>query len=145
MMVVFSNTSLFLTDAAVESICHLIKLPEMHTIMQYGYQGDISLNWKSQNASDRDKLGHIMATQVLIWETVVGERDSSFNHVSTGGKDTVKSMIGKENPCFIQIYLGEYRPVKIIFSSVSESKQYKSLIPFNNETVPTLCLDPIKL
>lgn len=69
-------------------------------IMQYGYQGDISLNWKSQNASDRDKLGHIMATQVLIWETVVGERDSSFNHVSTGGKDTVKSMIGKGNPCY---------------------------------------------
>lgn len=69
-------------------------------IMQYGYQGDISLNWKSQNASDRDKLGHIMATQVLIWETVVGERDFSFNHVSTGGKDTVKSMIGKGNPCY---------------------------------------------
>lgn len=69
-------------------------------IMQYGYQGDISLNWKSQNSSDREKLGHIMATQVLIWETVVGERDSSFNHVSTGGKDTVKSMIGKGNPCY---------------------------------------------
>lgn len=27
-------------------------------------------------------------------ETVVGERDADFNHVSTGGKDTIKSTIG---------------------------------------------------
>lgn len=90
-------------------------------IMQYGYQGDISLNWKSQNASDRDKLGHIMATQVLIWETVVGERDSSFNHVSTGGKDTVKSMIGKGNPCYVEFI--EY------YNSIVSSVKSHTVIP----------------
>lgn len=90
-------------------------------IMQYGYQGDISLNWKSQNASDRDKLGHIMATQVLIWETVVGERDSSFNHVSTGGKDTVKSMIGKGNPCYDEFI--EY------YNSIVSSVKSHTVIP----------------
>ena len=41
-------------------------------IMQYGYQGDLSLDWRSQNESDADKMAHMMATQVLVWETVVG-------------------------------------------------------------------------
>ena len=26
----------------------------------------------------------MMATQVLVWETVVGERDADFNHVDPG-------------------------------------------------------------
>ena len=49
-------------------------------IMQYGYQGNLSLGWRSQNDADVDKLAHMMATQVLVWETVVGERDANFNH-----------------------------------------------------------------
>jgi len=79
-------------------------------IMQYGYQGNLSLQWKSQNKSDADKLGHIMATQVLIWETVVGERDASFEHVSTGGADTMKSMIGKGNPCYDE-FISHYNSI----------------------------------
>lgn len=69
-------------------------------IMQYGYQGNISTAWRSQNASDADKLAHVMATQVLVWETIVGERDENFNHVSTGGKDAVKSVIATGNPMY---------------------------------------------
>ena len=53
-------------------------------IMQYGYQGNLSLDWRSQNEADADKLAHMMATQVLVWETVVGERDANFNHVDPG-------------------------------------------------------------
>ena len=45
-------------------------------IMQYGYQGNLSLDWRSQNEADADKLAHMMATQALVWETVVGERDA---------------------------------------------------------------------
>ncbi len=41
-------------------------------IMQYGYQGNLSLGWRSQNDADADKMAHMMATQVLVWETVVG-------------------------------------------------------------------------
>ena len=47
-------------------------------IMQYGYQGNVSTSWRSQNASDAAALSHIIATQLLVWETVVGERDASF-------------------------------------------------------------------
>ena len=43
-------------------------------IMQYGYTGSISTSWRSQNEG-ADKLAYAVATQPLIWETVVGERD----------------------------------------------------------------------
>lgn len=72
-------------------------------IMQYGYQGNISTSWRSQDAADADKMAHAAATQLLVWETVVGERDADFNHVSTGGKDTIKSTIGKNNPLYSRI------------------------------------------
>ena len=46
-------------------------------ILQYGYCGSISTSWKSQNSADADKLSHAIATQLLIWETIVGERDEN--------------------------------------------------------------------
>lgn len=54
-------------------------------ILQYGYRGGISTSWKSQNESDANCIAHAYATQILIWETIVGERDAGFNHVSTSG------------------------------------------------------------
>ncbi len=72
-------------------------------IMQYGYQGNISTSWKSQNDADADKMAHAMATQLLVWETVIGERDADFNHVSTGGKDTVKSVVSSAHPLYSRI------------------------------------------
>ena len=67
-------------------------------IMQYGYTGTLDPNWKSQNSADADKLAHAIATQILVWETVVGERDSSFSHVDTGSCDAVYDQIGKNHP-----------------------------------------------
>ena len=76
-------------------------------IMQYSYQGNLSLDWRSQNDSDADKLAHMMATQVLVWETVVGERDADFNHVDPGSADAVKSVYCTSHPlysCFSAYY-----------------------------------------
>lgn len=72
-------------------------------IMQYGYQGNLSTSWKSQNASDADKIAHAYATQILVWETIVGERDANFKHVSTGSFDTVKSCVSKNHPLYSKI------------------------------------------
>ena len=72
-------------------------------IMQYGYQGNLSTSWRSQNAADADKLAHVYATQILVWETIVGERDANFNHVSTGGYDTVKSCVSPNHPLYSRI------------------------------------------
>lgn len=69
-------------------------------IMQYGYQGNLSLDWRSQNDADADKLAHMMATQVLVWETVVGERDKDFNHVDPGSADAVKSVYRTSHPLY---------------------------------------------
>ena len=69
-------------------------------IMQYGYQGNVSEYWKSQNSADADCLEKIMATQVLVWETVVGERDEAFRHVSPGGADPCRSFISPGNPLY---------------------------------------------
>lgn len=74
-------------------------------IMQYGYQGNVSTSWRSQNASDAANMSHILATQMLVWETVVGERDASFNHVNPAnyGKGAVLSYIGDSHPLRGQI------------------------------------------
>ncbi len=69
-------------------------------IMQYGYQGNLSLDWRSQNEADADKLAHMMATQVLVWETVVGERDADFNHIAPDNADTVKSVYRTSHPLY---------------------------------------------
>lgn len=69
-------------------------------IMQYSYQGNLALDWRSQNDSDADKLAHMMATQVLVWETVVGERDADFNHVDPGSADAVKSVYCTSHPLY---------------------------------------------
>ena len=72
-------------------------------IMQYGYTGSISTSWRSQNEG-ADKLAYAVATQLLIWETVVGERDSDFSHVSTDGYNAVTEQIGANHPLRSQIF-----------------------------------------
>ena len=59
-------------------------------VMEYGYQGDISQTWKSQNSADADRLANLIATQILIWETIVGERDAGFGHVDPSGTGTYR-------------------------------------------------------
>ena len=46
-------------------------------IMMYGYTGNLSTGWRSNN-SGADSLCNLIATQLLIWESVVGERDDNF-------------------------------------------------------------------
>ena len=71
-------------------------------IFQYGYTGTISTSWRSQNEGG-DKLAHAVATQLLVWETVVGERDADFNKVGTGGKSAICDQISTGHPLYIQI------------------------------------------
>ena len=90
-------------------------------IFQYGYTGTVDIGWRSQNSADADKMAHIMATQTLIWETVVGERDSNFNHVDPGSYDAVNDRISKSNPIYSQ-YISYY-------NSMVASVQKHSKIP----------------
>ena len=92
-------------------------------IMQYGYQGNVSTSWRSQNASDAAALSHIIATQLLVWETVVGERDASFNKVDPSGygKSAVWSYIRDEHPLRSQI--------RSYYNSMATSVQSHAEIP----------------
>ena len=67
-------------------------------ILQYGYTGTISTSWRSQNSEDAAKLSNATATQLLIWETIVGERDAEFNHVVPKNCSSVLDYIRADNP-----------------------------------------------
>ncbi len=73
-------------------------------ILQYGYQGTISTSWRSQNDAEANSIAHAYATQLLIWETIVGERDSNFNHVSVSGCSSVKDVINANHPLKSKIF-----------------------------------------
>lgn len=67
-------------------------------ILQYGYTGQISDSWKSQNAEDADTMSKAFATQLLVWETVVGERDEYFNHVTPKGYNAILEQVRGDHP-----------------------------------------------
>ena len=89
-------------------------------IFQYGYTGPISTSWRSQNEGG-DKLANAVATQLLIWETVVGERDADFNKVGTGGKSAIVEQISTNHPLYSRI-MGYY-------NSIAASVQRHSKVP----------------
>lgn len=89
-------------------------------IFQYGYTGTISTSWRSQNEGG-DKLAHAVATQLLIWETVVGERDADFGKVSTGGKNAITEQISTSHPLYSQIMS--------YYDSIAASVQKHSKVP----------------
>ena len=62
-----------------------------------------------------------MATQVLIWETVVGERDEDFDYVSPGSYDAVKGVISTAHPLY-DLFCDYY-------DSIEASVQRHSAIP----------------
>lgn len=67
-------------------------------ILQYGYTGNNSTDWNMSDPSDQDILAEIIATQLLIWETIIGERDEGFEHVSAGGYDEVFDTVNPNHP-----------------------------------------------
>lgn len=93
-------------------------------ILQYGYTGNLSTEWKTQDAAGADKLSFAIATQLLIWETIVGERDENFSHVDTGNCNRVLDSIRENNPIRSHI-LNHY-------SDIEKSVQ-------NHTKVPSFC------
>ena len=89
-------------------------------IFQYGYTGTISTSWRSQNEGG-DKLAHAVATQLLVWETVVGERDADFNKVGTGGKSAICDQISTSHLL--------YSRIMSYYNSIAASVQTHSKVP----------------
>lgn len=75
-------------------------------IMQYGWQGNVNPFWDSREPDDAEEIAGYIATQLLVWETVVGERDSQFNHVdvSIQEKNKVTDFISSNHPLYKLIF-----------------------------------------
>jgi len=122
-------------------------------IMQYGYTGPISTSWRSQNPADAATLAEAMATQVLIWETVVGERDEDFDYVSPGSYDAVKGVISTAHPLYSQ-FISYYNSIEASVQRHSaiqytETKfilpEYTELFTQNSDMVGWITIEDTKI
>ena len=75
-------------------------------LLQYGWRGNGNTSWNTTNASHRQEVAELIATQMLVWEVVVGERTLSFSHVdaSRRGYDSVMDSISSGNPLYDDIW-----------------------------------------
>lgn len=90
--------------------------------MQYGYTGECSSDWDVNSSHDRDMMANMMATQYLIWETVVGERDAGFNLVEpSDGCDAVHDMLNPSHPF--------YDEIQAYYDSIEASVKAHSIVP----------------
>lgn len=61
-------------------------------IMKVGYHGNVSSNWTGVGTDHQEKFCKIIATQLLIWETVAGERNATFGRVN-GSPNKIRNLI----------------------------------------------------
>lgn len=75
-------------------------------IMQYGYTGKNSVDWVSTNAAAANDCANHLATQLLIWETIIGERDEDFKKINAHdyGKKNIKEIIQSNHPLRSKIF-----------------------------------------
>ncbi|MBQ6265536.1 MAG: VWA domain-containing protein [Clostridia bacterium] len=101
-------------------------------ILLYGFNStDIISQWSNNDT----RIAYARATQILIWEVVVGERDSSFNYVYPIGYDPVLSLVSTGHPLYNEI-------IQYYNSIVANVK--------SDGTLPSFCItnnsdDPTKL
>ena len=74
-------------------------------IMQYGWTGYNDVNWSSANGGHADDMANLFATQYLIWETIVGERNESFNKIdaSAQGRSNILDILSGSHPLYSKI------------------------------------------
>lgn len=120
-------------------------------IMQYGYTGKNSVDWVSTNSEKADDCANHLATQLLVWETVIGERDENFNHVDAtkSGKHNIKEIISSKHPLRSKILSHYSRIEKSVkqhttvpsFASRSKSKARSIELKWNGKNYSTTIND----
>lgn len=120
-------------------------------IMQYGYTGKNSVDWVSTNSSKADDCANHLATQLLVWEMVIGERDENFNHVDATkhGKHNIKEIISSKHPLRSKIFSHYSRIEKSVkqhttvpsFASRSKSKARSIELKWNGKNYSTTIND----
>ena len=92
-------------------------------LLQYGWRGNGNTSWNTSNASHRQDVAELIATQMLVWEVVVGERTLSFSHVDATRKgfDSVMDNISTGNPLYDDIWEA--------YESIEYAVQHHTLLP----------------
>ena len=98
-------------------------------ILEYGFTGTVT-----ESMSNAD-LADMIATQLLIWETIVGERGPAFNHIAPpSGYDAILKYIPTGHPLYSQI-MADY-------NSIANSVINQSKIPsFMSGTAASAAID----
>lgn len=104
-------------------------------IMYYGYSGAANINWSSANSTHANEMGNMIATQILIWETLIGERNSSFGKVDAAayGANNIIETISGSHPIRSYIMSNYNR----IASAVQSQTSYPSFMSTNSGSAPT--------
>ena len=106
-----------LTSAQIKALVNLV--------VAYGYSGDYLASWKSaQNWSDRN---YAIATQLLVWEVVVGDRDENFNLVrhnitGVGTKGYIEYVYSKDR-MIEEVCGGEYSNIIKAVQAICDTQQ----------------------
>ena len=122
-----SNMNPTLSPAGIKTV--------LGRLLQYGWRGNGNTSWNTTNASHRQEVAELIATQMLVWEVVVGERTLSFSHVdaSRRGYDSVMDSISSGNPLYDDIWDA--------YDSIEYAVQNHTLLPSfmsdNEATAPT--------
>jgi hypothetical protein len=70
----------------------------VEAVLSYGYYGNINSGWNSGNATHYRQMSQQMATQILLYEVIMGERDANFNYCSPpGGYNAAFDIVTLEN------------------------------------------------
>lgn len=76
-------------------------------VLYYGFSGKVAeqdayygpITAYGMDSEEVSRFIQALATQIIVWEVIVGERDTDFSHVDPpAGKSTVKSMIRPNMP-----------------------------------------------
>ena len=94
-------------------------------ILNYGYKGSpASLNTAGGSTDPSDNLYYAVATQILLWEVIIGERDANFNFRNAGNENLSTFILGSgteaDAPDVLDFHRKEDVWYKMIESSVKE-------------------------
>ncbi len=105
-------------------------------VMSYGYHGSIGGGWWADVEATAEKMAWAYATQILIWEVVVGERDSSFRHidVKSMGYNEALERVDSTHPLRSKI-LSYYNSIVTSVQTHSKRPSFCGSLPSNAGTL----------
>ena len=105
-------------------------------VMSYGYHGSIGGGWWADVEATAEKMAWAYATQILIWEVVVGERDRSFRHidVKSMGYNEALERVDSTHPLRSKI-LSYYNSIVTSVQTHSKRPSFCGSLPSNAGTL----------